>query len=69
MICASTSDAQVLFVFSLQESHHNCAAAIMVSAPEEKQFVKVLLVLVHLDRIFRGDFPKYLQSMLLPEIA
>lgn len=41
----------------------------MVSAPEEKQFVKLLQVLVQLDCIFRGDFPKYLQIMLLPEIA
>lgn len=41
----------------------------MVSAPEEKQFVKVMLVLVHLDRIFRGDFPKYLQNMFLTLIA
>jgi len=59
----------LFLIFSLQESHHYRVAAIMVSAPEEKQFVKLVPVLVHLDRIFRGDFPKYLQNMFLTLIA
>lgn len=65
MVADSLCELQLLMkqftlflIFSLQESHHNCAAAIMISAPEEKQFFKVTLVLVHLDHIFRGDCPK-----------
>lgn len=52
----------LFLIFSLQESHHNCAAAIMISAPEEKHFFKIIAVLVHLDHIFREDCPKQLQN-------
>lgn len=52
----------LIFIYSLQESHHNCAAAIMISTSEEKQFFKVIAMLVHLDHIFRGDCPKQLQN-------
>lgn len=34
----------------------------MISVPEKKQFFKVIAVLVHLDHIFRGDWPKLLQN-------
>lgn len=31
----------LFLIFSLQESHHNCAAAIMISAPEEKKNLRL----------------------------
>lgn len=52
----------LFLIFSLQESHHSWAAAVMISAPEEKQIFDVIAVLVHLDHIFRRDCPKQLQN-------